>query len=324
MGGCPDVGVGGLTLGGGENFLMASYGAVCDNVLAAEIVTADGRALTLSADDHADLFWAIRGGGGNFGIVTSFDYRLHPVVEVLSGMLLFPVSRVRETLRRYRDLMGAVPDALETSGGLTFRDGQPVFFIALCHCGGRRDGESVVHHWQTVLRSESDTVGWSPYSADLVVPAAPSTGTGVFLPALPDEVIDLLAAAMAQAPESATATWNDFHGAVTRVPRDAMAFPLRERGFDLFISAPWHDDEASRRAALAWVHGLRDALAPFGRGVYVNNLDADESHRIPDAYGSHYDRLAATKAIHDPDNVFRVNHNIPPAGSSSPDHSSSS
>ena len=317
MGGCPDVGVGGLTLGGGENFLMATYGAVCDNVLAAGVVVADGRVLTASAEDHADLFWAIRGGGGNFGIVTWFDYQLHPVIDVLSGMLLFPISRAADTLRRYRDLMATVPDALETSGGLTFREGEPVFFLALCHCGGRRDGEAVVRRWQSALQSESDTVSWSPYSADLVVPAARSTGTGIFLPALSDEAIDALAAAMPLAPPSATATWNDFHGAVTRVPRDAMAFPLRERGFDLFISAPW-EDEPGRRAAVAWVEDLHRALAPLGRGVYVNNLNADEAHRIRDAYGSQYDRLAATKAVYDPGNVFRVNHNIPPAGTSGP------
>lgn len=309
MGGCPDVGVGGLTLGGGENFLMGTCGAVCDNLLAADIVLADGRVLRVSGDEHADLFWAIRGGGGNFGVVTAFDYRLQSITEVLSGQMLCPVPRAAETMRRYRELMVDVPDELETSGGLTFTAHGPAFFIAICVTGERAAAERLVARWQSALQPESDNITWAPYSSDLVVPAAPSVGSGVFLTHLHDEVIDLIAEASRHAPPMATVAWNDFHGAVTRVPRGAMAFPLRDRGFDLFTTAPWNDEEGRRRAS-AWVDDLARGLRPFGRGVYVNNLDQDEADRVPEAFGANHARLAQIKRKYDPDNLFRMTHNI--------------
>lgn len=313
MGGCPDVGVGGLTLGGGENFLMARHGVVCDNLLAAQVVTADGRVLTASAAEHEDLFWALRGGGGNFGIVTRFEYRLHAVGDVLSGQWLFPLSRARDTMRRYRDLMRSVPDEFETSGGLTSLPDGPAFFIAICFCGDRAAGEEIVGRWQSALQPAEDTVKWSTYSADLVVPAAASTGTGLFLPDLHDDVVDIFTAALSDAPPSAAAVWNDFHGAVTRVPREAMAFPLRDRGFDMFISVPWEDAD-THRSATAWLRRLSESLRPFGRGVYVNNLNDEESDRVSEAYGPNYPRLAAVKAAYDPTNLFRINHNVTPQG----------
>jgi FAD/FMN-containing dehydrogenase len=311
MGGCPDVGVGGLTLGGGENFLMARYGAVCDNVVSAQVVTADGRLLIASEEEHADLFWALRGGSGNFGVAISFDYRLHHVGDVLSGQLFFPVSRARSTLQVYRDLMRGAPDELATSGGLTFVDGEATFFVALCLCGDRAAAEQLASRWRSALAAERDTLGWGAYSAGLVEPASPSDGTGVFLPEWHDEVIDILSSAVAAAPPRASAVWNDFHGAVTRVPVDAMAFPLRKPGFDCFISAPWDDDRARARA-VEWVDALGRALRRFGAGVYVNNLSGREASRIGEAYGPNYPRLAAIKQKYDPANLFRRNHNIVP------------
>jgi hypothetical protein len=312
MGGCPDVGVGGLTLGGGENFLMAKYGAVCDNLLSAQVVLSDGRVVTASEQEHPDLFWAIRGGSGNFGVVTSFDYRMHAVREVLSGQLIFPVVAAREAILRYRELMTDVPDELSTSGGLSPIPDGPMFFVSICYCGRREDGDHLVARWIERLQPEIQTVKWAPYSSELSVPAAPSVGTGRFLPELSDQVIEILASAMTVAPPSASAVWNDFHGAVTRVPLDATAFPLRHRGFDFFISVPWESAPA-RQAAVDWSSQFANALAPYSQGVYVNNLNETEAARVPEAYGPHYDRLAAIKARYDPDNVFRVNHNITPA-----------
>jgi FAD/FMN-containing dehydrogenase len=311
MGGCPDVGVGGLTLGGGENFLMARLGAVCDNVVSAQVITADGRLLTASEDEHADLFWALRGGGGNFGVAVSFDYRMHRIGEVLSGQLFFPVARARDALVTYRDLMRDAPDELETSGGLTFVDDRATFFVAMCLCGDRHAADRLASRWRAALAPERDTLAWTKYSADLVVPAAASDGTGVFLPELRDEVIDVFSSAVAAAPPGASAVWNDFHGAVTRVPVDAMAFPLRERGFDLFVSAPW-ETAAARERARRWVATLGRSLSPFGRGVYVNNLSDREAARVGDAYGPNHQRLAAIKRRYDPENLFRTNHNIAP------------
>jgi FAD/FMN-containing dehydrogenase len=310
MGGCPDVGVGGLTLGGGNNFLMAKYGAVCDNVLSAQVVTADGRLLTASDAEHPDLFWALRGGGGNFGVVVSFDYRLHDVGELLSGQFLFPAAHAADTMRRYRELIRDAPDELETSGGLTPEE--PRFFIALSISGDRAAAERLAERWRSALKPAEDTVHWSVYSAGLVVPAAASAGGGIFLPELSDAVVDLVAAAVAAAPPGATFVWNDFHGAVTRVAPDAMAFPLRRRGFDTFTNAPW-TDVAGRERAVAWVRDVARALRPFGRGVYVNNLTAAEADRVPEAYDGNYDRLTAIKRTYDPDNFFHVNHNITPA-----------
>jgi len=311
MGGCADVGVGGLTLGGGENFLMAKYGAVCDNLLSAEIVLSDGRLVRASEREFPDLFWAIRGGGGNFGVATSFEYRLHAVSEVLSGELVFPVVAAGDALRRYRDLVSDAPDELSTSGGLSPIPDGPMFFLSLCYCGEREDGDRLVRRWLERLAPEKENVKWGPYASELSVPAAPSVGTGRFLAGFPDRAIDIFTAAATVAPERASAVWNDFHGAVTRVPVAATAFPLRQRGFDLFISVPWETD-ADRAAAIDWSSQLANELKPFSRGVYMNNLNETEADRVPDAYGPHYERLAAIKAIYDPDNFFRVNHNIRP------------
>jgi FAD/FMN-containing dehydrogenase len=311
MGGCPDVGVGGLTLGGGENFLMARFGAVCDNVLSAEVVTADGQLLTAGPDEHADLFWALRGGGGNFGVVVRFDYRTHDVGELLSGQFTFPIGRAAETMKRYRDLMCDPPDELETSGGLTPDERR--FFLALTISGDRRRAERLAEEWRQRLEPEDDNLKWAEYSAGLVVPAAPSTGTGAFLPDLTDEIIHMVASTIASAPPSASVVWNDFHGAVTRVAPEAMAFPLRRRGYDMFVSAPW-SDPASRARAIAWVEEAGRALRPFGAGVYVNNLTDEEAHRVPESYGPNYPRLAGIKRKYDPANFFRTNHNIVPAG----------
>jgi hypothetical protein len=312
MGGCKEVGIGGLTLGGGENFLMGTYGMVCDNVVRAEVVLADGRLVIASEEEHADLFWAIRGGGGNFGVVTSFDYRLYPVFDVLFGQLLFPLTRTREVMRIYRDLIASAPDELDTSCGLSPDDDAAAFSVNVCFCGGPAEGNRILERFRAALEPADDTVKWSPYCADLVIPATPSSGTGVFLSGLHDEVIDAFASAVLSAPPAASAVFSHFHGAVTRVPQNAMAFPLRQPGFDLFISVPWETAEARARAE-DWMTALRP-LRAFGCGVYVNNLNQDEADRVREAYGPNYARLAEIKEIYDPENVWRINHNVGPLG----------
>ena len=311
-GGCPDVGLGGLTLGGGENLLMARYDAVCDNVLAAEIVLADGQLVTVNPHEHPDLFWAIRGGGGNFGIVTSFEYRLVRLASVLSGLLYFPLSRTAEVLRIYRDLMVDAPDELQTAGGLMGTPDGPVLMVSFCYCGGLAHGQRVADRWRERLRPEKDTVADGPYTAEFAMGGGPSAGGGAFLPELSDAVIEVLASSYPNAPPDASAVWNDFHGAVTRVPINAMAFSLRRRGFDLFISAPWRDAEGQKRA-VAWVRGLHNSLRAHAEGVYVNNLEDEGEARVREAYGPNYERLSRVKAHYDPRNVFHINQNIPPA-----------
>ena len=258
-GGCPDVGLGGLTLGGGENMLMACYSAVCDNVLATDVVLADGRLVVASPMEHPDLFWAIRGGGGNFGIVTSFEYQLVRLDSVVSGLLYFPISRTADILRAYRDLIVKAPDELQTAGGLTGTPHGAELFISFCYCGDLPEGERIADRWRKLLRPTKDTVQAGPYTSEFSMGDGPSAGGGAFLPALSDAVIDVLASSYRGAPSDASAVWNDFHGAVTRVPIEATAFPLRRRGFDLFISAPWQDEEG-RTQAFTWRRGLLHSL----------------------------------------------------------------
>ena len=311
-GGCADVGLGGLTLGGGENLLMARYGAVCDNVLAAEVILADGRLVSANPREHEDLFWAIRGGGGNFGIVTSFQYRLVHLPTVLSGLLYFPVSRTAEVIRAYRDLIADAPDELQTAGGLTGTPDGPSLMVSFCYCGVVAQGERIADRWRKRLRPAKDTVQAGPFTAEFSMGNGPSAGGGAFLPELSDAVIELLASAYLNAPPDASAVWNDFHGAVSRVPVEATAFPLRRRGFDLFISAPWKDGEARVRT-LEWVRSLHASLQAHSDGVYVNNLEDEGEARVREAYGPNYARLSRVKARYDPHNVFHVNQNIPPA-----------
>ena len=311
-GGCPDVGIGGLTLGGGTGAVMAKFGATCDNLLSADVVTASGELITASASQHPDLFWALRGGGGNFGIVTSFELRAHPLDRVLSARFLFPVSRTSEVTRRYRELLPDVPDDLQTSGGIVSSETHPTFFIALCHCGEANAANRVVERWRAALRPDTDDIAWTPYTADLELPAIAGDGTGAFLPDLSDALIDVLAGSFAAAPPFCTAAWNDYHGAVTRVAGDATAFPLRHRGCDLFVHAGWRAEE-DRGAALVWLHELSTGLRPYAAGVYVNSLGHEPMSRTADAYGPNYERLCAVKSRYDPTNIFRHNHNIPPA-----------
>jgi FAD/FMN-containing dehydrogenase len=319
-GGCPDVGLGGLTLGGGESLLMAKLGAVSDSLLAAEIVLADGAAIVASDVSHPDLLWALRGGGGNFGIVTAFTLRTYAIDRVLSGRFMFPVSRTRDVVLTYRDLIENAPDDLQTSGGIVpyapridgEAEGEAALFIEVCHCGAASGASRLIDRWRAALRPESDDIAWGPYAATLSLPPIASSGTGAFLHALDDVVVDILTEYSATAPPSCTMAWNDHHGAVTRVPVAATAFPLRHRGFDLFVHAGWKT-AALRRQSLAWLDGLSRQLQPFSRGVYVNSLGDEPPSRTIDAYGANYARLRAVKRVYDPDNVFRANHNIPPA-----------
>lgn len=310
-GGCPDVGIAGLTLGGGENALMGKYGAVCDNLLSAEVVTADGRVLTASRDANPDLYWAIRGGSGNFGVVTSFEYRLHALPDLLVTWMFFPVAQTREKLRRYRDLMVSAPDELFTVAGLLMRRQAPALGIGCIYCGDIASGEKLLEHWRATLDHPRLETMKAPYAADFVMPSAAMTGTGQFLPQLTDDAIDIFAAHFASAPPSTSALWNDYHGAVTRVSADAMAFSLRRRGFSLFAGTSWRTP-AEQSAAIEWARSLERALQPHSRGVYVNNL-FDEGVRAREAYGASYTRLSKIKAKYDPDNVFHLNHNIKPA-----------
>jgi hypothetical protein len=244
--------------------------------------------------------------------VTSLDYRLYSLSQVLQGTLSFPLSRTRDVLLQYRDLMSDAPDELETSGGLLSLTQGPTVFISICHCGQTQKAERLAASWRSALGPISDDVKWRPYSAEFVFPGSKMEATGSFLPELTDPLIDVLSEQFAMAPPSSIAMWNDYHGAVTRVPVDASAFPLRERGYSLGLTSPW-ESAAERSAAMHWVAGFREAVRPFGRGVYVNDLGDEAEDRAREVYGANYARLAALKAKYDPSNFFRQNYNIVPA-----------
>jgi len=230
------------------------------------------------------------------------------------------VSRTRDVIRTYRELIADVPDEFQTSGGIVSRptttDGEAdvavTLFIEVCHCGAVDDANRLIDRWRASLRPESDDIAWAPYAATLVLPPIASSGTGAFVPELSDAVVDILTDYFISAPPSCTAAWNDHHGAVTRIPVAATAFPMRHRGFDFFVHAGWKVPEL-RREALEWLDDLSRQLRPFARGVYVNSLGDEAPERTAEAYGANHARLRAVKRVYDPDNVFRVNHNIPPA-----------
>ena len=316
------TGVGGLTLGGGLGWLMRRHGLACDNLLSVEIVTADGQVRTASTADHPDLFWGVRGGGGNFGVVTTFEFRLHPVSEVYGGMMLHPFARAREVLGAYRELTRVAPDELTVFCGLlTGPDGGKVVATPLCFTGAAADGERLLRPLREVGPPIVDAVGPMPYGAlqtmlDEGFPAGQQVyWRGDFLHELSDDVIDRAIAHFTAVTSPFTAVlFEHLGGAVRRVAGEATAFDHRDAEYNVAVVARWQD-AAEHDVHVRWTRDICDALRPHARGVYVNYLGVEESaDRVRDAYGpAKYARLAAVKRTYDPTNLFRLNQNIVPA-----------
>ena len=314
------TGIAGLTLGGGLGWLNGRYGLACDNVVAAEVVTADGDVLQAGADDHPDLFWAIRGGGGNFGVVTAFNYRLHPVGPVLAGSVSYPWGAVREVLRFHDQFLASAPDELSTAVSLG-RDaaGQPAASITACWCGPIEDGERVLAPLRGLGRPLADTIAVTPYLALQSAPdAAYPPGRlhywkSGYLRNLTDAAIDTILEYVPRMPSTASGIGlQRLHGAAARVAPDATAFPHRADQYDFLVLSQWTDPGDSE-GNIGWTRGLFDAMrAHLQDAVYVNNLGVEGSDRVRAAYGDNYRRLAEVKRAYDPANVFRLNHNIPP------------
>ncbi|MCZ6722266.1 MAG: FAD-binding oxidoreductase [Proteobacteria bacterium] len=320
----PSTGIAGLTLGGGIGWLKGKYGLACDNLLSVEIVTADGRQLTASAEDNADLFWGVRGGGGNFGIVTSFEYRLHPVGKVLGGMAIHPLEKAKDVLAHFRTFMEGTPDELVcTAVFLTSPDGDPVLAIAVCYHGALDEGEAVLKPLREFGPPAADNIAPMDYTAlqSMIEAAFPSGWQNYWksdaLNDLSDEAIEVMAERFATVPAPTIAVIVEYTaGAAGRVPVDATAFPHRETRYNILILGTW-PDAADNERNIGWVRGLWQALQPFSSGgVYVNYLAeaADEgAERIQAAYGPRtYGRLVALKNKYDPTNLFRLNQNIKP------------
>jgi FAD/FMN-containing dehydrogenase len=314
------TGIAGLTLGGGLGWLMRSYGMACDNLRSVEIVTADGQVHRASATENPDLFWGVRGGGGNFGVVTEFEFQLHPVETVLAGMLVHPAARATEALHFLRDFHTTAPDELTVfSGLLTSPDGMPIFAFIVCYNGPVEQGERVLAPLRAFGPPVADMIQPMPYVAlqSMLDEGFPS-GRQVYWRSdfprrLSDELIDVLV----EQYQSITSPLSSllleqFGGAVRRVGRDDTAFVHRDADFNLAIISVWTDPAESDRH-IAWARGVHDAVRPFVSGTYVNYLGDEGADRVRAAYGDAvYDRLVALKNRYDPANLFRFNQNIRP------------
>ena len=312
--GCPTVGLAGLTLGGGLGLLMSKFGAACDNLLSADVVTADGRHLTVSHDQHPDLFWAIRGGGGNFGIATALTHRLYPLTDVLGGVLGYAPGRTEALLHAFASFCATAPDEMNVVGILSRSEAGTRFQLLVCHAGDAKRGNELLAPWRALGPIE-DSVRQASYAEiqATVNPAvpAPHLQTNLFIPKLGDAAIGTVARALDHAPLNARAFMVPYYGAITRVGVSDTAFPLREAGFEMDLMARWASP-AERPGGEAWVRALRQALTPYAHGAYVNQLGETSEALVRQAYGVNYGRLATLKRKYDPANLFRSNQNVKP------------
>jgi hypothetical protein len=316
------TGVAGLTLGGGVGWLNGRFGLACDNLISADVVTADGQFLQASEQENPDLFWGLRGGGGNFGIVTSFEFRMHPLGPVvLSGPVFHPAARARDVLRFYREWSAGEPDELTTYAGLlTGPDGTPLVGIVPCYAGPPEQGEKLVERLRKFGPPAVDMIGPMPYVAvqrmfDDAFPAGRySYWKSSLAPEITDQLIDAVVEHMTRVPSPHTAVMLEhYHGAYSRTAPAATAYSHRRTTYDVVIIGNW-TDRADNERDIAWVRGLFGAVqSQVSRAVYVNFLDLDEgADRIRAAYGDNYDRLVTLKRKYDPTNFFRMNQNVKP------------
>lgn len=326
------TGVAGLTLGGGFGWLSRKYGLTVDNLLSADVVLASGALVHASAKENEDLFWALRGGGGNFGVVTSFEFRLHPVgPEVLAGLIVLPFSNAKEILRGYRRAVADASDDLSCwvvmrkAPPLPFLPaevhGQEVLVLGVCYVGDPEKGQSAVAPLRALGRPIADVVGPTPFvgwqqAFDPLLTAGRRNywKSHDFLE-LGDEAIDLVIASAARLPSPECEIFiASLGGAVNRVPAASTAYPHRDVNFVMNVHTRW--GEASQDGAcIGWAREFFERMAPHATGgVYVNFMPEDEAQRVKrGAYGLNYERLSTLKARYDPGNLFRQNQNIPPA-----------
>ena len=317
------TGIAGLTLGGGIGWLGRSYGLTCDNLLSADVVLADGSFVTASAAEHADLFWGLRGGGGNFGVVTVFEYRLHPIGTMLGGMLLYPFDRASEVLRFYREVTQAAPDALAVYAVLlTAPDGSgPAVALLVGYNGPLAQGEALLRPLREFGPPRADLTGPMPYEQlqTLLDEGFPfglrNYWKSSFLASLPDATIDSIVERFAAVPSPLSAVVIEpLGGAYCRGSREETAFDHRDYDYNLLVLARW-EDAADDERQMRWTRDLWQAVQPAAAaGVYINYLEAGQegAARIRAAYGASYDRLVALKNHYDPTNFFRGNQNIQP------------
>ena len=314
------VGLAGLTLGGGYGGLMGKYGLVSDNLLAVEMVTADGELVRATATENTELFWGVRGGGGNFGIVTAFEYQLHPLEPVISGAIIHPLSRLKEVLEFYREFSRTTPDNLTTFFVIaTSPDGHPVVMLAPIYSGPLEEGERVLAPLRQFGPPIADMIAPMPYNAVITMldagdpPGLQHQWKTASMYEISDEAIAALCeyAPRRTSPHTAIVIYHA-HGAVHRLPNDATAFSQRDIPYVLNIFGGWADDNAF--AHLDWIDALAGALKPYAATTkYVNFLDRNDGGDVKAIYGNNYARLQALKDAYDPTNVFNNNVNIRPS-----------
>jgi FAD/FMN-containing dehydrogenase len=317
------TGIAGYTLGGGLGWLMAKYGLAVDNLLAVELVTAEGDILHVDATSHGDLFWALRGGGGNFGVATSFTYKLHPVRTVVGGLIAHPIDAAPALLRFYRDALAEASDDLTVFAGLVHApdgSGAKLSALVVFHAGDPDGAERELEPFKTWGSPLVVDVGPMPYPVmnTLLDGGFPSGSLNYWLSSfaggLPDELIDIAVERFATVPSTMTSIlFEHFHGAVTRVGATETAVPHRDQGWNLLIPSVWLDP-LDNEANILW---SRDTFAAmrrhFGAGRWLNYLGDDQAEdAIRAAYGPNYERLREVKRRYDPENVFHLNHNIAP------------
>jgi FAD/FMN-containing dehydrogenase len=323
------TGVGGLTLGGGIGHLARGLGLSCDNLLAADVVTADGSFHVASDKEDADLFWAIRGGGGNFGVVTSFEFRMSPVKDIYGGPMFFELDQAGDLLRFYREFIADAPEELgcfpayQIAPPLPFipedRHGEPFVAMVTCWAGDLDAGEKALQPIRDVAPRVAEFVGPMPYPAlnsafdALVPPGLQHYWKANFVTELTD---DAIAAHLEHGPKipvvNSTMHIYPINGAAQRVAPDSTAFAYRDATFATVIAGMW-PDPADNDANIAWVKDYYAATAPHSEeGGYVNFMAEDDQSRVRANYRGNYDRLAETKRRYDPDNLFRHNQNIQP------------
>ena len=322
MGVNSDTGIAGLTLGGGFGKLGRKYGLTCDNLIAAEVVTAEGTILRASATEHPDLFWGLRGGGGNFGIVTAFEYRLHAIgTSLLVASALHRYDGAREAMRFYDEFARRAPDEADVDAALvTLPSGERFFSITGCYVGSHHDGEralSPIVRFGSPVETSLATVPYLEIQSggDALFPRGRRYyWKAQFLREIGAGAIDALLDAYAKAPNtSSLLVFQHVGGAIARVPTPDSPYANRDAAFDCFPVAIW-DDPADDDANMRWARELWSAVRPYSTGgVYANNLGEEGEDRVRDAYGENYARLAALKTRYDPTNLFRLNQNIRPA-----------
>ena len=324
------TGIAGLTLGGGFGWLTRKYGMTIDNLVSADVVTADSEKVRASENENADLFWAIRGGGGNFGVVTQFEFKLHPVgPEVLAGLIVFPLDQANQVLRKYREFVKSTPEELNVwvvlrqAPPLPFLPkevhGKEVVVLAICYAGDIAEGEKLIAGLRRFGNAHGEHIGALPYVQwqkafdPLLAPGARNYWKSHNFTELRDEALDTMIEFAKKLPSpQCEIIIGLIAGAANRVPAEAMAYGHRDAKFVMNVHGRW-DEAAHDKTCISWARAFFEASAPYASGgAYVNFMTEDESDRVAAAYGANYARLRQIKKRYDPENIFHMNQNIKP------------